>query len=162
PLLRGEVTVREIAIDRPDIRLAVDSAGVLNLPFGGEDAAEEPAEPGGNIEFAVDELRIRDGRLSYADARDSTLVVLNGLQQALRIVGAVEEGGPSRVGRTGRVSSDSVDASVPGRLGAPLRGVRFAIEHDAELDRTEDRVRLDSVRVELQRIVLSGSGTLAA
>ena len=162
PLLRGEVTVREIAIDRPDIRLAVDSAGVLNLPFGGDDGADGTETSAANIEFAVDELRIRDGRLSYADARDSTLVVLNGLQQALRIEGAVEEGSLSRVGLSGRISSDSVDASLPGRLGAPLRGVNFAIEHDAELDRAADRIRLDSVRIELQRIALSGSGVLAS
>src|SRR5690606_24415253 len=135
-LLRGQVTVREIAIDRPDIRLAIDSAGALNLPFGtGDTGAAEEENSSREVEFAVDEFRIRNGRLSFVDARDGTDVVLNGLQQALRIDGRVQAGSLARIGLAGRLSGDSVDATLPGRLAAPLRGVRFAIDHEAELDR---------------------------
>lgn len=162
PLLRGQVTVREIAIDRPDIRLVVDSSGALNLPFGDSAADDAAADPSGAIDFAVDEFRIRDGRLSYSDARDGTVVVLAGLEQALRVEGRLAGGELARVGLAGRLSSDSVDAEVPGKLAAPLRAVRFAVDHDAELDRSSDRLEIASLRLELQQLVLSGSGRVDA
>lgn len=160
PLLSGEVLVREITIDRPDIRLVVDSAGALNLPFGSDEEASEDAGSEANIGFEIESFRIQDGRLSYRDERDGTDVTLHSIEQQLRLDGRVEAGELARIGLTGRLGSDSVDAVLPGRLGAPLRGVRFAIDHDAELDRTQDRIDLTSLRLELQRLALSGSGRI--
>ncbi|HEX6069786.1 MAG TPA: AsmA family protein, partial [Longimicrobiaceae bacterium] len=160
PLLRGQVTVREIAIDRPDIRLVVDENGVLNLPFSSGE--EEETAGGSSVGFAVDELRVRDGRLVYADLRDGTQVTLSALNQTLRIEGQVARGELSRVGLVGTLSSDSVDADLPARLNAPLRGVRFAVTHEAELDREADRLEVQAVRLEVQRVALEGSGRIEA
>lgn len=161
PLLSGQVTVRELTIDRPDIRLVVDSSGALNLPFGSNETPEE-ASSDASIGFDIDLFRIRDGRLSYRDERDGTDVSVHALEQRLRLDGRVEAGELARIGLTGRLASDSVDALLPGRVGAPLRGIRFAVEHDAELDRTTDRLDLASLRLELQRLALSGSGSIQA
>ena len=156
PLLSGRVIVSEITIDRPWVHLAVDSAGALNLPFGGEDA--EAADPStARIDFQVDDLRIRDGMLRWTDARDRTDIVVTGLDQRLRIVGRVAEGGLASIGLQGRIASDSIDATLAG-LAAPLRGVRLVVEHDAELDRETDRLDLTDLRVELQRLALQGRG----
>jgi hypothetical protein len=160
PLLRGQVTVREITIERPDIRLVVDENGVLNLPFSGGEADETAG--GSNVGFAVDELRVHDGRLVYADLRDGTRVTLSALNQRLRIDGRVVRGELARVGLAGTLSSDSVDAELPARLNAPLRGVRFAVTHEAELDREADRLEVGALRLELQRVALEGSGTIDA
>ncbi len=160
PLLSGEVMVREITIDRPDIRLVVDSTGALNLPFGSNDEAPQNAGSDADIGFEIESFRIQDGRLSYVDERDGTDVAVHAIDQQLRLDGRVEGGELARIGLTGRLASDSVDAVLPGRLGAPLRGVRFAVEHDAELDRTQDQIDLTSLRLELQRLALSGSGRL--
>lgn len=159
PLFSGNVIVREIAIERPDIHLVVDSTGALNLPFGSGDE-KESAPSTTDIEFSIDEFRIHDGRLRYTDQRDGTDVSIHGLEQTLHLEGRVAEGSLARIGLSGSLSSDSVDAELPGRLAAPLRGVRFAIDHDAELDRQADRLELAKLRLELQRLVLSGSGRI--
>jgi hypothetical protein len=158
PLFSGNVTVREIAIERPDIRLVVDSSGALNLPF----ASSSSDEPGSraSVEFAVEEFRVRGGRLSYVDTRDGTDIRILGLEQSLQIAGRLADGTLAVVGLDGSLSSDSVDAELPARLAAPLRGLRFAVRHDAQLDREADRLDLRELRIEVQRVALEGSGRI--
>src|SRR5690606_35991678 len=53
PLLRGQVTVREITIDRPDVFIAIDSSGALNLPFGGSEEDVDSSPSTAQIDFAI-------------------------------------------------------------------------------------------------------------
>src|SRR5690606_30734698 len=97
PLFSGNVIVREIAIERPDIHLVVDSGGALNLPLGGGDE-DESAPSSANVEFSIDEFRIHDGRLRYTDERDGTDVSVHGVERTPRVAGRAAEGSRARIG----------------------------------------------------------------
>lgn len=88
PLLSGEVQVKEFVLVKPDIRLSVDENGKPNWDFGGKaaedgkekDAAaaagDKPGLPDALTDFKLGDVRIEDGRVSYADAKAGTTEVL--------------------------------------------------------------------------------------
>ena len=159
PLLAGRVRIGRIVLERPDVELAVDSLGRLNLPFSADGARS--AGSGADVDFAVDELRIVDGRLAYRDARDGTRVEISGLQQRLRASGRVAGGQLARIGLEGNLSA-VLDAELPGRLPAPVHGLHLGVEHAGVLDRDADRLELASLSLRVERVVLRGSGRVEA
>lgn len=70
PLLSGDIQVRRIVLDAPQIALAVNDAGAANWTFP---ANEE--DPQRLDALRIDEFRINDGRLSFQGATGEPLVV---------------------------------------------------------------------------------------
>ena len=163
PLFRGRVLVDRLQLDRPRLFLAIDPAGVSNLPaLFGDSAAPDAAEKqaaGRDIAFAIDQIRVEAGRIGYRDARDGTVVRLDGWSQELRLAGAVRGGELAEVSLTGWVAFEDIDARLPDVV-IPARDLSLRVRHDATLDRTADRLTIDDLRLALSGVTLSGTGRI--
>ncbi|MBV8867817.1 MAG: AsmA family protein, partial [Acetobacteraceae bacterium] len=145
PLLRRRIVVRQLDIDRPDVALERNAAGVPNWVFAPPPEAAQaspPPEtgarapepgPGGGIRAAVLGARVSDGALTYRDARGGpahslaipTLTVSAASPDApLHLEGqAVLAGNTVLVNAdTGPSSGFARGAFWPLRLGAKLAG----------------------------------------
>lgn len=96
PLLSGEIEVKEFVLVKPDIRLAVDASGKPNWSFGekagatpapGADkpAAGKAALPEELKDLKLGDVRIENGRISYADAKAGTTEVLENVNLKLTL-----------------------------------------------------------------------------
>jgi len=157
PLLRGQVVVDELRLDRPRVHVAVDSAGASNLPVLERDASS--SEPGGSIVFDVQEVRLVGADLRLDDARTGRAVRVDGLDQTLRLAGGVSGGRLAGVLLRGGLTIDSLAVRLPGDDGWTVRGLRLAVDHNATLHADSGRVRVDSLRLALNDVVLRGAGT---
>lgn len=99
PLLSGEVAIDRFVLDRPVIHLEIDQKGRANWQFATAkpnraQAADEPSPEGrdsaGQGSGALDELRLdnvelRDGRVSYRDARSGTTYAAEAINLTLSL-----------------------------------------------------------------------------
>lgn len=162
PLLRGDVIINSISLDRPRVLIDVDSTGRSNLPLLEADGL--PDEPGGDraardIRFAIDRIAISNGRIGFRDARDGSVLRLDGWDQQLRIAGDVRGGELGRIELAGWVGFADVDANLP-NVVVPVSDLTVRVTHDAAFDRPGDRLDLNSVEVSLADVSLQGSGTI--
>lgn len=151
PLLSGEAKVDRFVLDRPTINLAVDKQGRANWQVRPQQPA--PADPNQPATAPVSELslgdvEIRDGTLTYADARtgsshkaedldlELSMVRLDAplrLTADMRVDGkplsirteatparALVEGGTAKLVTT--LSTDGAEASLDGQLTRPAGG----------------------------------------
>lgn len=72
-LLGGEVRIRGVEIDAPDLTLAIDANGRVNRDIGGGDTPGGGAAPA----FTLDRLTIREGRVRIVSADGSVTEVEN-------------------------------------------------------------------------------------
>lgn len=158
PLLRGDVLIDELRILRPRVAIRVDSAGESNLPEIVPDST--PSEPTGSIRFDVREIRVQRGVMTLEDAVTGRAARVDGFDQTVRLSGDVRDGRLARVLLIGGVAIDSIALRLPGDDDWTARGMRLALDHDASLLADSGVLRLDSVRVELQDIVMKGGGTI--
>lgn len=94
PLLSGQVEVKEFVLVKPDIRLSIDANGAPNWAFGdakpaagqtGGDAAGGGGLPDQLKDFKLGDVRIEDGRVSYADAAAGTEEVLEDVDLSITL-----------------------------------------------------------------------------
>ncbi|HEV2131166.1 MAG TPA: AsmA family protein, partial [Longimicrobiaceae bacterium] len=156
PLLRGQVVVNALVLKRPRLLVEVDAAGATNLP------ALEDSEPqgGGTADFELRRLYVHDGRIAYRDARDGTVVRLDGIEQRLALKDATRaQSDVLRLDGTLRIAG--LHAALPGRLARPVRELPIRVDHRAEWDRTADRLRIDQLRAQVQDFAFEGEGEVA-
>lgn len=157
PLLRRQVVVDAVVLDRPIVRVVVDRAGRSNLPsFGGR--GSETAGSGGAAAFVVRKLEVRDGSIEYRDAGKGTLVRLDGLDQRLSFSGQLNDGELSSIRTDGSLDIASLSASLPGALAVPVRGIRLHLEHEGTLDRRADVLQVERLKLGVQDVELEGTG----
>jgi hypothetical protein len=155
PLLRRQVVINSLVLDRPSLSIEVDAAGVNNLP-----AVQETGDQGAVEVFELRRLRVRDGLITYRDARDGTVVRLAGVEQTLKFREGEPVAGMEVVRLDGTLGVGALDAALPGRLARPVHGLRLQISHAAELDRGADRLLVDRLRAQVQDVVLNGHGAV--
>lgn len=162
PLLRRNVVIDEVVLDRPRLVVEVAADGTTNLPpladAGGTDAAEGAA---GDAELSIDRLQVKDGLIGYVDEANGTVVRLEGVDQELRLDGSITSGELSRVALEGVLSIAGVDANLPG-LAFPLRDIALRVEHRIDLDRGADRLELETLNVTVQEVALNVAGSVQA
>jgi len=140
-LLRGEVQATGVSLDRPQIRLVLDSAGRVSLPTGTGRAAD----------LSIARFDIQDGALDVLDrASDHTFtftdIDLKGEARTLsgpfRLDGEVESSGARFALRStlGKIGDDGT-----GRLRVVLDGRNrpFGLDLDGTLDLKEAKPRFD-------------------
>ena len=69
-LIRGDVRVRSLELERPSVELVKDAGGVWNfssLGTGDSEADAAPEAAAGERRFALDRLRVLDGRVAVTD-----------------------------------------------------------------------------------------------
>lgn len=160
PLLRRNVVIDRIVMDRPEVFIRIAADGTSNVPaLTGDEAA---GEAGGDAELRISRLSIRNGTVVYLDAGDGTTVRADGIDQRLAMVGSVDAGELSRMVLDGHLSIGALDADLPGRLAWPLRDVRLKVEHAVDVDRAADRLEVTQLRLTVQEVTLDISGEVTA
>lgn len=159
PLLARRVVVDAVVLESPRLLVAVDSAGVSNLPAVPE-RGERSAGAGRDVAFLVDRFEIEDGRVAYRDERTGTAVRLDGVDQRLRLAGELSGGELARIRLEGELEVEALGVALPGKLAVPVRDVRLRVVHGALLDRRADSLALERLSVRIQEIVLDGEGTV--
>ncbi|MGH7574037.1 MAG: AsmA-like C-terminal region-containing protein, partial [Longimicrobiales bacterium] len=162
PLLRRNVVIDEVVLDRPRLVVEVAADGTTNLPAlaetGGADAGDGAA---GDAELSIDRFQVKDGLIGYVDEANGTVVRLEGVDQELRLDGSITSGELSRVALEGILSIAGVDANLPG-LAFPLRDIALRVEHRIDLDRGADRLELETLNVTVQEVALNVAGSVQA
>ena len=112
PLLRGDVVVASLTVERPRLLVEVDSGGRLGLPVLRGEAAPDRAAPSRAIAFAVQRVAVSDGVVTFHDRRDGARVRAAGWDQRLHIAGSRREGRVDRVELEGWLEVDDLDAAL--------------------------------------------------
>jgi AsmA protein len=119
PLLARRVEVTTAELTRPQLKLQVDKGGRDNWSdIGKQQSAEEAAKSGrasSSMSVAVSGLRLKDGILSYSDARDGTELSLSELTigtGTLQLAAPVDVSGSFKL-RSG--STLQLEAALSGR-----------------------------------------------
>ncbi|HEX6589693.1 MAG TPA: AsmA family protein, partial [Longimicrobiales bacterium] len=158
PLLRGRIEVDELRLTEPRIAIVVDSAGVSNLPAIEPDTAAAPSTA--SVAFDVRDIRIVRGVITLDDASTGRALRLDGIDETLLVAGDVRDGQLADIRLAGALAVDSIALRLPGDDDWTSRGVRLAVDHDARLRADSGTLHLDSLRVQIQEVVLRGAGTV--
>ncbi|MGH7446618.1 MAG: AsmA family protein, partial [Longimicrobiales bacterium] len=159
PLLRREVVIDEIVLERPLLRIVVAADSSSNLPEIETGAADAGAR---DAELSIRRLRVNDGAIVYRDATTGTAVSLAGITQALKLTSSITSGELTRVAAVGSLAIGDIDADAPGRLAWPIRDLGISLEHDVAVDREADRIELTQLTLTLQELALNVTGTVTA
>jgi len=160
PLLSRELRINEIILHRPDLYLEVNEAGQANFAMP-EDTARAEAEPppeGEQQAFALflNDFQINDGRIEYVDRKEDTRALIQGLDQAMSVT--LTDGGKN-ARLESRATIDTLSyGSTQGFLisGLPLESYQLLY-----WDGNEGVLTMDSVRLAVRELVLSGKGTMS-
>ncbi|MBQ4279998.1 MAG: AsmA family protein [Rikenellaceae bacterium] len=160
-LLRDQVSVRRIELDKPEIYVYIDTAGRSNLALldlvGAPDTtvvADSTATPY-RPEIAVRGISIRHGNVTFDDRQTRIYTRMNDIDLRLRGRLAERRGGIDLRLGVGRLLLWQQDQVVFRRLGFDLRG-RMGYDRDSSL------VRLAAARLDLNGLRLGAQGYIIA
>ncbi|MGB5414676.1 MAG: AsmA family protein, partial [Polyangiales bacterium] len=149
-VLRREITIESIEVNRPEVHLVVRADGKANYDIVPEQADGAEA-PDGAIAFEIKRLRIDDGSLTYATP--SVRVVVAGLAHdgRAKISGAVQE-----------LSLKTTVDELTARLGgiAYLKKAKASLDVDAIVDTDKKLLTLHALDVAVQQLALQGTGEI--
>lgn len=132
PLLKKRIEAKEVVLMAPQIDLSVDEAGRGNWELLTEaveakqkQQAEQPPKldvpadgDGEGLRFALEKLRIEDGRVSYRDARSDSEYIAEKLRVSADNL--VPGGEPGRVQASAEVSGSALKQPVDLKLNSSL------------------------------------------
>ena len=130
PLLRGRVQLSDLILDRPVIRIRVDSNGHSNLPVAPQTAPSGSSDlPNRIFNFEIGDCAIRSGELYYNDAHTPLNAELHALsfQSAYHFLSGEYQG--SVAYENGRVASASIEP-LAHSLRLDFRASRSAVSLD--------------------------------
>ena len=159
PLLRRRVIIDEIALEQPVFRIEVYADSTTNIPVL---ASADSGAGGGDAELDIRRLRVNDGRIVYRNAIDNTVVSIGDLDQTLSLSGAMEQGELASMKAAGKIAVADLDVAAPTKLAFPIDDFAFALEHDVAIDRSTDRIDIESLTLTIREIVLDVAGNVSA
>ncbi len=160
PLLRRELRLRSIVIDRPVVMIEADSLAEA-IPEPDDPPADGPGFWDDST-FEIDLIRIVDGSIEFRDLVTGGVARVEDFNQEIRLDGRLRDGVLATLRLSGGLTADGVTVDLPGRFAVPLRDVRLAVEHDAELDLLAEHARIDDFALTFQEMTLEGSGEVVA
>jgi hypothetical protein len=159
PLLRRQVVIDEIVLERPVVRIEVAADGTSNMPAFSDDTTSAAS---GDAELNIRRLRVTGGTIMYRDAVTGTVARLAGITQDLAVSGSILSGEVTDAAAAGEIAIDDIDIDAPGRLAWPIRDLRVRIDHDVNVDRAADRLTLEQLKITLQELTLDVTGSVTA
>lgn len=160
PLFGRRIVIDEIVLDRPELRIDVTAGGAEHLTIVTDDGGGAAAA--GDAELNIRRLRVKDGSIAYRDTAKGTTVTLSGIEQTLKLSGAVLSGGLARAGAVGEVEIRDIDIDAPAVLAWPVHDLRVRMTHDVDVDREGDRIELRQLTLTLQELELAVTGSVSA
>lgn len=157
-LLRGQLAVSSLAIDRPRVLIEKDIKGVFNFTDlikpaapGAAPAAAPGAMP---VSFAVQSFRINDGSLEFIDRQGRMTVVASGIDDRLSLDA---DRSLSRIRTRGELTVRDISVAM-----AALRLTKLfaSVRHDVAVDLPGKTVTVNELTVAPQGIALTLAGTV--
>jgi AsmA protein len=170
PLLRKEVIIHKLVLEKPVVRLAVDTEGRPNWLFNPTDAPPPPPAPGkpaaktgtasGLSGLRLSNVRLIDGEVSYSDARSKESWQLSGLQVAASADGL---NAPLEVDASAQWQNQKItlDASA-GSLAALMANQKTPLEAKLAMDLLTASFKGQAERGEYSGALEARSGSLTA
>lgn len=158
PLLRGDVIINELVVERPHLLLEIPEGGTLDLPT--IEGGDEPAT--GDTELEIRRMILRNGTVEYRDANTGTEVIVEGIDHSLRLSASVLEGELSVLELDGDLTIARLDVEAPDALPARLRDLAVRVEHDAVLHQADHRLEIRTADVSVEEFPLAITGTVEA
>jgi len=166
-LLKGSLEITTVVLERPDILLEINTAGIANyadnapppamgspaLMDTGRVAVGTAADAGGA--FLLSNLQIVDGRVEYVDRKENSAMRIEGLNQKIRMeyLPVVQE---MRI-----ESESSVQQFSYGSVSTPLvSGLHLASRLDLLYEGEEDRLLIQEGELTVQDMALAVKGTI--
>ncbi|MCU0605927.1 MAG: AsmA family protein [Candidatus Edwardsbacteria bacterium] len=157
-LLKGQLAVSSLAIDRPRVLIEKDITGSFNF-----DDLVKPAAPGAApaaapgtmpVSFAVQSFRIADGSFEFNDRQGRMTVVANGIEDKLSLDA---DRSLSRIRTRGELTVREISVSM-----AALRLTKLfaSVRHDVAVDLPGKTVTIHELTVAPQGIALTLAGTV--
>jgi uncharacterized protein involved in outer membrane biogenesis len=139
--LSGQQGLGKMRIDRPNVYIVVNNRGLANY---GDLVSSGGNESGSTSTYLpIDQFQLRDGSITYADHRDNTRSICQGVDYDLQL--AVED---QEISAVGRLTVDAVVSTV-GETVTTHGSAAFA--HDIVLD-------LGRASLSIRRLTLTAGG----
>jgi len=158
-LLRRQLLVSSLAVDRPDVIIEKDTKGAFNFadlikpvpPVAAAAPATVPASP---VSIALQSFRIKEGRFEFDDRQAKLRTLATGIGQELSLTADQRM---ERVRTTGRIEVREIAVFMP---AMNLSHIRLEVKHDVGLDLPGKRVTINDLTVAPQGIALTLAGTV--
>lgn len=158
-LLRGQLAVSSLVIERPRVLIEKDLAGAFNFDDLVKPASQvspaPPAKPGAvPLSFAVQSFRIEDGSFEFNDKLGRMTVVANGIDDRLSLDA---DRSLSHIRTRGELTIREINVSL-----AALKLTRLfaSVRHDVAVDLPGKTITIDELTVAPQGIALTLAGTV--
>ena len=151
PLLRKRIEIKKLILESPEINLEKNQEGTSNFDdlIKGE---------GGRIFLPVasDQLEIKNGTILYLDSKDQKKIVLHKFEESARFT---LDDKMENVNATGKITVDQIELSLPNYKGT-LPPLTFSLEHDINLNMSQDRLDIASLKIGIAKISMDVKGTV--
>ncbi len=160
-LLKGQLAVSSLVIDRPRVLIEKDIAGTFNFadlakPAPAGQATPPPAAPGAMpVSFAVESFRISDGSFEFDDRQGRIKVRAAGISQELSLSA---DRRMENIRTSGELKVREIDLAM-----AALRLSRLfvSVRHDVAVDLPGKKIAIHELTVAPQGIALTLAGTVS-
>ena len=146
--LTGEQGLGEMRIDRPNVYIVVNQRGIAN--YGDLVSSEDDASSSTSAYLPIDQFRLRDGAITYADHRDNTKSICQGVDYDLQL-----SADGQKVSAIGRLAIEALVSTV-GETVTTHGGAEFT--HDIVLDLVDASVSLRRIALTVGGISVEATG----
>ena len=155
PLLKRRLEITKIVLVKPDINIAIAESGRSNiediLVFREDGALVIP------VAVSLPLLEIQDGRIRYTNRKSQVTVVGEHIDHFMsfdtdRTFQHMVSGGKTTIG--------SIMLSDPELSKGPLQGMSANIEYRATFNAADDKVEIESIRIELPFLAVTLKGEI--
>jgi len=157
-LLRRQLLVSSLVIDRPEILIEKDRKGAFNfddlVKAPPEGAAAPPPPASSPVSIALSSFSLRSGTLLYDDRQAGIKVMATGIEQRLSFSAdrKMED-----IRTKGTIDIGEIAMATP---LMPVSGIRLGIRHDVKVDMKAKRVTVGELSAIPQGITLTMAGTV--
>ena len=159
PLLRRELQVNEVILTKPQVYLEVNREGQDNYTFpqaAQQPATPEPAKATKPFALFLTSFQLSDGEVEYVDKKGDTRLQISGLKQTMRM--SLTGGGNKALIE----SNATMDALSYGSTKSFLiSNLPVATYERLTYEMDKDVLTLDTARIAIREIALSGKGTIS-
>jgi uncharacterized protein involved in outer membrane biogenesis len=156
-LLRRQLHVTSLVIDRPEILIEKDKAGKFNFDdlvkaAPADSAASPPPDVSTPVSIAVSSFAIRSGSVAFDDRQAGLKVLAGGIEQKLSFSAdrKMED-----IRTKGSIEIGEITAATP---VMSVSRIRLGVRHDVKVDMRSKRVTVNELSAIPQGIVLTMAG----
>jgi len=164
-LLKRSIDITKIVIDRPYIRVQVDTSGAFNYDdlalLAKKDTTAAKPKPGSKgvvlpLPLSLRSLTISNGAVEYINAQSRQSVAIGAINERLSMSA---DRAMENVTSTGELSLSGIVLKTK-EIAKPIRDLTFTLRHDVAVNLAQGSAAIKSVRLSLEDVYVNVSGTV--